>query len=76
MKDQVRDLILSAGDMIQGLPMNNQDKGATMANIANQIGYTAIAIGNHEFDYGLDTILEREKENTQKGTPFLSANVV
>ncbi|QCZ36976.1 bifunctional metallophosphatase/5'-nucleotidase [Mycoplasma nasistruthionis] len=68
-----RDFYLSAGDMIQGLPLNDSDKGHTIAKVANAAGYDSVAIGNHEFDFGLENILSIIKEN--KDMPFLSANV-
>ncbi|WP_426461184.1 hypothetical protein [Mycoplasma hafezii] len=38
LKDKDYDLLLSAGDMIQGLPLSDTDKGKTIANIAKNIG--------------------------------------
>lgn len=70
------ELILSAGDLIQGLPMNDSDKGETITQMAQLMGYQAVAIGNHEFDFGLDNILKLDKMSTEKGMPYLSANVV
>ncbi|WP_426461180.1 bifunctional metallophosphatase/5'-nucleotidase [Mycoplasma hafezii] len=77
LKDKDYDLLLSAGDMIQGLPLSDTDKGKTIANIAKNIGYQAVAVGNHEFDYGLKHILNLNAElNKDAETmPFLSANI-
>ncbi|WP_416755313.1 5'-nucleotidase C-terminal domain-containing protein [Mycoplasma sp. VS42A] len=74
---KARDLLLSAGDMIQGLPLSDTDKGKTITHIARNIGYEAIAVGNHEFDYGLKHILDLNAElNEEKEVmPFLSANI-
>ncbi|EFF41132.1 bifunctional metallophosphatase/5'-nucleotidase [Mycoplasmopsis alligatoris] len=68
-------LLLSAGDLIQGLPLSDSDKGKTISLVAKEMKYDAIAIGNHEFDFGLDHMLELNKA-TSSTMPFLSANVV
>ncbi|ENY68833.1 5'Nucleotidase, predicted lipoprotein [Metamycoplasma auris 15026] len=73
-RDFDRDLLLSAGDLIQGLPLSDSDKGLTISKIAKEMKYNAVAIGNHEFDYGLDHMFKIEKET--EGMPFLSANIV
>lgn len=71
-------IALDAGDAFQGLPVSNQSKGQDMAKAMNEIGYKAMAAGNHEFDFGLDTV-EKYKNNPQNGGwlnfPILSTNV-
>ena len=44
-----------------------------MAAAMNQVGYDAAALGNHEYNYGLDTLRAFEK---QLNFPLLSANSV
>ena len=39
------------GDVFQGLPISNFSKGADMAKAMNEVGYDAMAVGNHEFDF-------------------------
>lgn len=75
-KKRTAELILSAGDLIQGLPMNDSDKGLTISKMAQKMGYHAVAVGNHEFDFGLDHIRSLDKEMSAKGMPFLSSNIV
>ncbi len=70
-KDFDRDLLLSAGDLIQGLPLSDSDKGLTISKVAKEMKYQAVAIGNHEFDYGLEHMFNIEKQTA--GMPFLSA---
>jgi 2',3'-cyclic-nucleotide 2'-phosphodiesterase/3'-nucleotidase len=41
-------------------------------DIMNAMGYDAMAIGNHEFDWGLDTLFARMR---QARFPFLSSNI-
>jgi 2',3'-cyclic-nucleotide 2'-phosphodiesterase / 3'-nucleotidase len=73
---------LDAGDTIQGTPLayyfakiDPITGGSThpMAAAMNQVGYDAAALGNHEFNYGLDTLRAFEK---QLNFPLLSANSV
>ena len=48
------DLLVDAGDSIQGGPIGTLSKGEYIVEIMNEIGYDVAAPGNHEFDYGLD----------------------
>jgi 2',3'-cyclic-nucleotide 2'-phosphodiesterase (5'-nucleotidase family) len=45
-------ILLDAGDTWQGTMESNVFEGATMVLAFNTLGYTAAAIGNHEFDFG------------------------
>ena len=69
-KDQTT-LVLDAGDAFQGLPISNGTKGEDMAKVLNEIGYDAMAIGNHEFDFSLD---QAKKYKEILNFPLLSAN--
>ena len=51
-------LLLDAGDMFQGTPYFNYFKGELMLKIMSAAGYDAGTIGNHEFDNGLQGILD------------------
>jgi 5'-nucleotidase len=45
-------LLLDAGDMFQGTLESNLGEGAPVVAAYNALGYNAVAIGNHEFDFG------------------------
>jgi 5'-nucleotidase len=45
-------LVLDAGDTFQGGIESNLSEGLMVVDAYNAIGYTALAIGNHDFDYG------------------------
>ena len=45
-------LLIDAGDMWQGTIESNLSEGASVVAAFNALGYTAAAIGNHEFDFG------------------------
>ena len=65
-------LVLDAGDFSQGDPAVNVSEGATAIEMMNMVGYDAVALGNHEFDYGFET-LKKNMESAQ--FPVLAANV-
>ena len=69
-KDQTT-VVVDAGDAFQGLPISNSSKGEERAKILNEINYDAMAVGNHEFDFGLD---EAKKYKEILKFPLLSAN--
>lgn len=51
-------LLFDAGDMFQGTPYFNYFKGELMLKLMSEAGYDAGTIGNHEFDNGLEGLLE------------------
>lgn len=65
-------VVLSAGDMFQGSVDSNLLYGKTVIDAMNDIGFDAMAAGNHEFDWGLDR-LEQMSRSFQ--FPLLAANV-
>jgi len=69
-KDQTT-VVVDAGDAFQGLPISNSTKGEARAEILNKINYDAMAVGNHEFDFGLD---EAKKYKQILKFPLLSSN--
>lgn len=51
-------LLFDCGDMFQGTPYFNYYKGELMLKTMSAAGYDAGTIGNHEFDNGLQGILD------------------
>lgn len=47
-----RVLLVDAGDTFQGTLESNLFEGAPVVEAYRRLGYAALAIGNHEFDYG------------------------
>ncbi|MDU6557931.1 MAG: cell surface ecto-5'-nucleotidase Nt5e [Streptococcus sp.] len=70
-KSNQNTLVVDAGDAFQGLPISNSTKGEARAEILNQMQYDAMAVGNHEFDFGLDEV-KKYKEILK--FPLLSSN--
>ena len=50
--------VVSSGDYIQGSSLGVISKGEYVINVINMVGYDALAIGNHEFDYKLPRLFE------------------
>ena len=80
-------LLLDAGDTFEGGIAANISEGALVVDAYNALGYDALAIGNHEFDYGaLDTASGDGGTPDMRGAlkaaaararfPFLAANVI
>jgi len=65
-------LFLDAGDMMQGTLISNYFDGASTIEAFNAMGVAAMAVGNHEFDWGQEVLQERYD---QADFPFLGANV-
>lgn len=65
-------LLVDAGDHLQGTAFGSMDKGASVLQLMNKAGYDLATPGNHEFDYGMDTFLERVREAE---FPYLSCNL-
>ncbi|RPF32745.1 bifunctional UDP-sugar hydrolase/5'-nucleotidase [Streptomyces sp. TLI_185] len=83
-KGRCNTLLLDAGDTIQGTPLTyyyakvdpiTAEGGPVhpMAQAMNAIGYDAAALGNHEFNYGIETLRRFEQ---QCRFPLLGANAV
>jgi 5'-nucleotidase/UDP-sugar diphosphatase len=65
-------LLLDAGDVNTGIPQSDLQNAEPDFRAMGMIGYDAMALGNHEFDKPLATILQqREWANF----PFISANI-
>ncbi|MCX6339626.1 MAG: bifunctional UDP-sugar hydrolase/5'-nucleotidase [Candidatus Aureabacteria bacterium] len=72
-KSGIPTLLLDAGDIFLGTPEGNVSRGKAMTEVMNADGYDAMAVGNHEFDLGVD-ILEGLAESAR--FPILGANVI
>lgn len=65
-------LLLHAGDMITGTVFSALYKGEISIELFNRMGFSAMAVGNHEFDYGMDNLTNICAE---ADFPLLSANL-
>lgn len=69
-----RTLILSGGDNYQGTAISNLEYGAPVMKIFNYMGVAASALGNHEFDWGLDKVTSLSHPVTAQ-YPIICANL-
>ena len=83
-----RVVLVDSGDLFQGTLESNLFEGEPVIKAYNDIGYTASAVGNHEFDFGpvgpdsvaqtpdQDPLGALKKNAAMAKFPFLAANVV
>jgi len=71
-------LLLDSGDTIQGTPLayyyalKNKTSPNPMMVLMNSLHYDAMAVGNHEFNFGLDVLW---KAKSEAHFPILAANI-
>nr|MBA2626786.1 5'-nucleotidase C-terminal domain-containing protein [Gemmatimonadales bacterium] len=65
-------LRLDAGDEMQGTLESNLFYGRSTVDVFNRMGIQAAAIGNHDFDWSVDTLRQRMAESRYA---WLSANI-
>jgi 2',3'-cyclic-nucleotide 2'-phosphodiesterase (5'-nucleotidase family) len=87
-KDGGAVVLLDAGDMFQGTLESNLTEGAPVIAAYNALGYNAVTIGNHDFDYGPegDQAMPMNPDEDPRGAlkaraaeakfPFLASNIV
>ncbi|XP_075410929.1 5'-nucleotidase [Tenrec ecaudatus] len=66
-------LLLDAGDQYQGTIWFTVYKGAEVVHFMNALSYNAMALGNHEFDNGVEGLMDPLLRNVK--FPILSANI-
>lgn len=65
-------LLIDVGDTLHGLPIANIDQGASVVKLMNELGYSYMTTGNHDYNYGLARLLELQKAAQFK---IVAANV-
>ena len=66
-------LFFDAGDFFQGTPISTLTRGEACMQVMQLLKPDAIAIGNHEFDYGFARL---DSLTRASGLPMLAANLV
>lgn len=72
-------VLVDCGDTLQGEPVNyvrmklHPDRPDPIIAVMNELGFAAMAVGNHDFDWGLEALQRTGKEAR---FPFLGANIV
>lgn len=65
-------VLLSTGDMWQGSAESNMTRGQLTTSWMNEVGIAAMAMGNHEFDWGEEAV---EDNYNIAQFPFLAINI-
>ncbi len=65
-------LVVSAGDNYQGTALSNLTYGDPVTEMFKALDLTASAVGNHEFDWGVNRIAKWSEEGE---FPYLAANI-
>lgn len=68
-------LVLDGGDSIQGLPISNINKGEYMVEAMLEVGFDAMTLGNHEFDFGYDRAQAIKKRLEGTSMLFMTSTV-
>ena len=70
-------IIVSSGDMFQGSAISNMTQGGVVVEAMNEIGFDAMAVGNHEFDWGIDVIKQYNNKTSEvkSNFPIICANI-
>jgi 2',3'-cyclic-nucleotide 2'-phosphodiesterase (5'-nucleotidase family) len=65
-------ILVDAGDVYQGTDVSLRTNGALVIDLFNHLKYDAWIVGNHEFDWGLDTFARALAKSEM---PALAANM-
>ena len=68
-----RTILVDAGDAWQGTFISNANRGEAVTKAMSLMKYDAMAVGNHDFDWGQEILAQRAKEAS---FPFLATNLV
>jgi len=68
-----RTFVVFAGDLLSPSVLSDLFEGEQMVDILNYLNLTAASLGNHEFDFGVDTLAKRVK---QSKFPWLNINLM
>ena len=59
--DSDRVVLLDGGDIFQGSALSRLSKGEAMSAVYDEMEYDAVTIGNHEFDWGIDMVIDEDQ---------------
>lgn len=71
-------ILIANGDMFQGTALSNITYGKAMVEIMNAMKVDCMTLGNHEFDWGIEKVLQyfdKDLSNGEANFPLLNANV-
>ena len=66
-------ILIDVGDVYQGTDVSLRNKGESMIELFNHLKYDAWIVGNHEFDWGIETFMNALQRSAM---PVLAANTI
>lgn len=68
-------IILNGGDTFQGTPLSNLSFGKYLIKTLDAMKFDASAVGNHEFDWGIDKVTTKNATLAGSQIPMLASNI-
>src|SRR5437763_1368907 len=72
-RQNTNSILIDVGDVYQGTDVSLRNKGELMIDLFNHLNYDAWIVGNHEFDWGMETFIDALQRSAM---PVLAANTV
>src|SRR5205809_1419316 len=72
-RQNANSILIDVGDVYQGTDVSLRNKGELMIDLFNHLKYDAWIVGNHEFDWGIETFIDALQRSTM---PVLAANTL
>jgi 2',3'-cyclic-nucleotide 2'-phosphodiesterase (5'-nucleotidase family) len=72
-RENPNSILIDIGDVYQGTDVSLRNKGELMMDLFNHLKYDAWIVGNHEFDWGIDTFMNALQRSAM---PVLAANTM
>src|SRR5216117_2846619 len=72
-RENANSILIDVGDVYQGTEVSLRNKGKLMIDLFNHLKYDAWIVGNHEFDWGIETFIDALQRSTM---PVLAANTL
>lgn len=68
-------IVLNGGDTFQGTPLSNLSYGKYLIQALNAMKFDASAVGNHEFDWGIEQVTTTNATLANSTIPMLACNI-
>lgn len=68
-------IVLNGGDTFQGTPLSNLSKGKYLIQALEAMKCDASAVGNHEFDWGIDAVTTNSGTLKDSTIPMVACNI-
>src|SRR5947207_5630320 len=72
-RENPNSILIDVGDVYQGTDVSLRNKGELMIDLFNHLKYDAWIVGNHEFDWGIETFTNALQRSAM---PVLAANTI